>query len=331
MRFPYRTFIFILLIALAAAIVMAVSLGAVRISPSEILRILSGWTGDSGNAAIIWGLRLPRIVLALLVGASLGAAGMVLQAIFRNPLADPYIVGISSGASLGAALILVLGLSGPILGLDPLPLAAFIGALGAAWTVYMLSCKDGRVSIYTLLLAGVAVSALISALTSFIMIMGRRDLQAIFFWIMGGFYSANWKQVLLIAPYAVAGIILIWSYCRDLNVMLMGDEEAQHLGLDVEKTKRILLAITSLLTAAAVSVSGIIGFVGLIVPHAARLLIGPDHRRLLWGSLLLGALVMIISDVLARTLLAPSEIPVGLITAMLGAPFFIYLLYRRGR
>jgi len=331
MRFSYKAFIIILLIALVAVAILAISLGAVRIAPGDILRIIFGQAGGSGDAAIVWGLRLPRIVLALLVGASLGAAGMVLQAIFRNPLADPYIVGISSGAALGAALILVLGLAVPVLGLDPLPMAAFIGALGAAWTVYMLSYKDGRVSVYTLLLAGVAISALISALTSFIMIMGRRDLQVIFFWIMGGFYSADWKQVLLVAPYSIVGIALIWSYCRDLNVMLMGDEEAQHLGLDVEKTKRILLAITSLLTAAAVSVSGIIGFVGLIVPHAARLLIGPDHRRLLWASILLGALVMVLSDAAARTVLAPSEIPVGLITALLGAPFFIYLLYRRAR
>lgn len=331
MRLRCRLFNLILLAGLLIVAALSIWLGAVRLTPAEVLAVLIGGRQSGGEAAIIWGLRLPRIVLSLMVGSSLGMAGMVLQAVFRNPLADPYIVGISSGAAFGAALSLVLGWSFSLLGFGTLPLAAFVGALLAAWAVYMLAYRQGRASISTLLLAGVAVSALISALTSFIMIMGRRELQIIFFWIMGGFYSAGWNQVLLILPYFILGTAVIRLHGRDLNLLLTGDDQARHLGLDVERTRRRLLIVSSLLTAAAVSVSGIIGFIGLIVPHAARLIIGPDHRRLLLSSALLGALVLAASDTLARVMLAPSEIPVGLVTALLGSPFFIYLLYRRGR
>jgi iron complex transport system permease protein len=279
--------------------------------------------------AIVRDIRLPRLILAVLVGAALAVAGTAMQGFFQNPMADPYVVGVSSGAALGATLGMVLHIDFWIAGLSATPVFAFAGALGTTFLVYALSLRGGRVPVGLLLLIGVAVGALAAAATSFLMIIGDKDLRLILFWLLGSLSSRRWDHVQMILPYVILGITLIWAYARDLNLFLLGEETAQHTGVEVEQVKRIVLSAAALLAAAAVSVSGIIGFVGLIVPHLMRLIVGPDHRRLIPISALSGALLMVQADVLARTLAAPSEIPIGIITSALGCPFFLLLIARR--
>jgi iron complex transport system permease protein len=314
---------------LFAAIVAGTAFGAVSVPPSEVVtalgRALRGLpTGLAGT--LILDVRLPRVLLAALVGASLAGAGTLYQALFRNPLADPYILGISSGAGLGAMIALVLTAGATALRFGAVPVAAFAGAMLTMLLVVRLANVRGRLDPTSLLLAGVALSYTLAAVTSFVMVLAREQMAAIVYWMMGGFSAATWGYVWMIAPMFLLGVAVPLLSTRELDLMLLGDERAGHLGLSVERFKLVMLAAASLLTAAAVAVAGLIGFVGLMVPHMVRLVLGPDHRRLLPASLLTGAIVLVLADLIARTIIAPIEIPVGIVTAVLGGPFFIWLL-----
>lgn len=324
--------VFLLLwLALFAAMTAGVALGAVPVAPSEvygaILRALRGTTSGLVDTLII-DVRLPRVVLAALVGAALAGAGTLYQALFRNPLADPYILGVSSGAGLGAMIAFVATAGATALRYGAIPLAAFVGAMLTMLLVVRLASVRGRLDATSLLLAGVALSYTLAAVTSFLMVVAREQMAAIVFWMMGGLSQASWQYVAMIAPMFMLGVVFPLVSTRELNLMLLGDERAGHLGLSVERFKLLMLAAASLMTAAAVAVAGLIGFVGLMVPHMVRLVLGPDHRRLLPASLIAGAAVLVLADLVARTVIAPVEIPVGIVTAVLGGPFFIWLLVR---
>jgi len=320
-----------LVIALPVAMIAGVALGAVPVAPAEVVaaiaRALGGGSGGLADTLIVQ-VRLPRVILAALVGASLAGAGALYQALFRNPLADPYILGVSSGAGLGAMVAFVLTAGATALRFGAVPIAAFTGALLTMLLVVRLASSRGRLEATSLLLAGVAISYTLSALTSFLMVFARQQMAVIVYWMMGGLSAASWPYVAMITPMFVLGIIVPLLSTRELNLMLLGDERAGHLGLSVERFKLVMLAAASLLTAAAVAVSGLIGFVGLMVPHMVRLVLGPDHRSLLPASLLAGATVLVLADLAARTVLAPVEIPVGIVTAVLGGPFFVMLLVK---
>jgi len=276
-------------------------------------------------------VRLPRVIMAALVGASLAGAGTLYQALFRNPLADPYILGVSSGAGLGAMLAIVSTASATALRYGLVPAAAFMGAVLTMLLVVRLASVRGRVDTTSLLLAGVAISYTLAAVTAFVMVFAREQMAAIVYWNMGGLGAASWGYVAMVAPMFLVGVAAPLLFRRDLNLVLLGDERAGELGMDVERFKLLILASASLLTAGAVAVSGLIGFVGLMTPHMVRLVLGPDHRALLPASLLGGAIVLVLADLAARTILAPVEIPVGIVTAVLGGPFFIWLLVRGRR
>jgi iron complex transport system permease protein len=274
---------------------------------------------------IVMRVRLPRILLAAVVGFSLAAAGTIMQGIFRNPMADPSIIGVSSGAAVGAVGFIVLPVALPLgLGLRG---AAFAGALVADFGVYLIATQNGRTPVATLLLAGVAVQTFLGAVVSFLLLNAGESIRQALFWLMGHLKGASWPDVWATAILVVAPVLILLVYARDLNVMLLGEEDAQSLGIDVERSKRILLALASFVTAAGVAVAGIIGFVGLIVPHVMRLLVGPDHRVLLPTSALAGAGFLVVTDTIARV--GAAELPVGIVTAFLGAPFFLYLLRDR--
>jgi iron complex transport system permease protein len=334
-----RSLIFtILIFALLIAIILGVSIGAVSIRPFEVLKILlSNLPGlDYLNAAclpehetIIQTVRFPRVILSALVGAGLALAGATFQGLFRNPMADPYVIGVSSGATLGAVSCIIL-LSALNMAIDyAIPAFAFIFALLTIVLVYNLAKVGGKVPVMTLLLAGIAVSSLLSALVSLCMFFSGDQLHQVVFWLMGGFSGRGWDYVYMFIPYGMAGAIIILIYARELNAMLLGEEPAQYLGVEVEMVKRRLLIAGALLTGACVSVSGLIGFVGLVIPHIVRMVVGPDHRILLPAVALVGASFLVLADILARTIIAPGELPVGIVTALIGGPFFIYLLRRQ--
>jgi len=277
---------------------------------------------------IFFDIRLPRLLLAGLVGAALAVAGVTYQGLFRNPLADPYLIGVAQGAALGAVVGFLLPTSWQA---ASVPLLAFAGALLAVMVVYSIARVGKTLPMTTLILAGVALGAFLAAITSYLMIASGEKLHGIIFWLLGTFSLTSWWQVTMVIPYVLVGTIIIWLHARPLNVMQLDEEQAQQLGMNVEQIKLILLVAATLITAAAVCFCGIIGFVGIIIPHAVRLIWGPDHRFLLPLSTLAGASFLILADTAARTLLAPTEIPVGVITAFLGAPFFLYLLRQKKR
>lgn len=311
--------------------IAGVALGAVRVAPGDVLAsMLRAMTGraDSLSDALIVDVRLPRVLLAAIVGASLAGAGAIYQALFRNPLADPYILGVSSGAGLGAMLALVATGGATALRYGSVPVAAFAGAVLTMALVTRLALWRGRLDTASLLLAGVAISYTLAALTSFLMVFAREQMATVVFWMMGGLGSASWPYLAMVAPMFALGAALAIISARELNLMLLGDERAGHLGLDVDRFKLFVLAVASLLTAAAVAVAGLIGFIGLMVPHAIRLVIGPDHRALLPASFLGGGIALVAADLVARTVIAPVEVPVGIVTALLGGPFFVWLLVR---
>jgi iron complex transport system permease protein len=317
---------------------MGLGLGAVDITPLTSLRLIA-WKlrlapepeGVPDTAAVIlFQLRMPRVLLAALVGGALAAAGAVFQALFRNPMADPAIIGVSSGAALGAIVVILAG-GGTALGGFGVPSAAFVGALATAFMVYRLARVGPRVQVATLLLAGIAVAAVVSAAISVIMTLSGEDIRRIYFWLLGGFGSSRWRSLAAAGPVVAVGGALAWANAGGLNLSALGEERAGQLGLEVERFKRIMLVTGALLTAAAVSVSGLIGFVGLMTPHILRLVLGSDHRRLIPASIVGGAAFMVLADVAARTLVRPGEIPVGAVTALLGGPFFLYLLRRERR
>jgi iron complex transport system permease protein len=272
---------------------------------------------------IIIDVRLPRVLLAGLVGAALATAGCALQGLLKNPMADPYIIGISSGAALGAAISMY------ILTL-PIQLVSFILALLTIFVVYNISKVAGKVPVDILLLSGIAIGLFLSAITSWI-ISTVKSPHLLIFWLMGGFRNADWDQVKITFILVILGVIMLYRYAWNLNVMLMGEEQAQYMGVDIERVKLYVLVLSSLITAAAVSVSGIIGFVGLIIPHIMRIIVGPDHRILFPTSTLMGATFLIVADTFTKTdnIMCLYQLPVGIVTAMFGAPFFIYLLRKR--
>lgn len=320
--------------ALVGVMGLSVGIGPARVSAAEVGQVLwahllaRGPTDLGREDQIIWEIRVPRTLVALLVGAALAVAGTIMQGFFQNPMADPYLIGVSAGASLGATLALTLKWTFSLLWFSAVPLCAFAGALGVTFTVYLLARRGGRVPAGTLLLTGIAVGSLASAMTSCLIVFSPHDIGPVIFWLMGSLANRDWSHVAMIAPYFGIGMAVVSVYARDLNVLLLGDEAALQLGLEVERVKRVLLTVAALLAAAAVAVSGIIGFVGLIVPHLTRLVVGPDHRRLLPMAAVTGAILLTLADLLARSL-ARIEIPIGIITALLGAPFFLYLLARR--
>lgn len=323
---------------LAVSALLALAFGAVWISPWDALRLI-GWklhlTGppagvQATDSVILFQLRLPRVLLAMVVGAALATAGAVFQSLFRNPMADPAIIGVSSGAALGAILVIVAG-AGEALGTMGIPAAAFVGALGTGFLVYRLARLGPTVQVPTLLLAGIAVAAVISATISLIMTFSGQEIRSIYFWLLGGLGARGWDSLVAASPLVIVGLIAALALVGDLNLSSLGEERASQLGLEVERFKRLTLAIGALLAAAAVSVSGLIGFVGLMTPHILRLVIGSDHRRLIPGSILAGAAFLVLADLAARTAVSPEEIPVGAVTAVLGGPFFLFLLRRDRR
>jgi iron complex transport system permease protein len=276
---------------------------------------------------IVVTLRLPRIVLGAVVGFALSTAGVVMQGFFRNPMADPSIIGVSSGAAVGAVATIALPAALPLAPALALPAAAFLGAVGAAFGVYLLATEEGRTPVATLLLAGVAVQTFLGAVVSFLLLQSGKSLRRAVYWLMGHLHLASWADVAMVLPVTLVGFGILLAYARDLNVLLLGEEDAHTLGVEVERTKRLLLGVASVMTGAAVAVTGVIGFVGLVVPHVMRLLVGPNHRILLPSSALAGATFLVATDTLARS--GPAELPVGIVTAFLGAPFFLYLLRSR--
>jgi len=326
----------VLCIVLAGAMLLGVGIGesdipfhrTMAIIGSTLLPIAHDWT--AAEESMILFIRLPRVILAALVGASLAICGAVLQSLFRNPMADPFLLGISNGAALGASLVLVTGLAvgSGILGI---PIAAFTFGLLTIIIVYELARVGNRVPVTSLLLCGIAVAAFMSAGTSFLLFVSGENLHQVVFWLLGGIAGRGWEYGCLLLAFVVGGSVLFFSLSRPLNALMFGEESAQYLGIDVERLKKLILVAVSLVTGAAVSVSGIIGFVGLITPHMVRLWAGPNHRALLPLSLLIGAILLVLADLASRMILAPNELPIGIITALCGAPFFAYLLRRRSR
>lgn len=320
-----------LLALLLLTLMLSLGAGAVSIPPGGIVSVLrAGPDGDTTATTIIWQLRLPRVLLAALVGASLGIAGAAFQGLFRNPLADPFVIGASSGAALGATLAFLapLGLRG--LGYGPIALAAFAGAIGAVAIVYSVAEVGGRGSVLSLLLAGAALSTMLSAVVSLMMLFDHRSFVEIFSWLLGGLAGRTWAHLRVALVIAPIGVGLLWLMARPLDALAFGEETARSLGLNLRRARLVIVGAATLATAASVAVAGTIGFIGLIAPHLARRLFGSDHARLLPTSALLGALLLVLADDLARTILAPTELPVGILTAILGGPFFLALLRNTG-
>jgi iron complex transport system permease protein len=324
-----------LTVVLVGLAVLAAGVGPYKLSYGHIFSLVQRWAaGDTLNPAeatalaVIWQIRVARIVLAALVGLGLSLAGTAFQGILLNPLAEPFTLGVAAGAAFGASLALSFGLGGALWGsLGLVPLMALVGAAGALALVLALGAMAGGFQHGTLILAGVIVSAFLSSLISLVKFLYADSLSTIVFWIMGSLSARGWGYVLFALPYVVVGGLILFLYARELNILTLGDAPAQQLGLAVNRVRLILLLAASLITAGVVAVSGIIGFVGLIVPHLARLLVGPDHRRVLITSALAGAILLIAADTLARVILPyGQELPVGIITALLGGPFFCYLL-----
>ncbi len=319
----------VLLALLCSGALLSLGMGAVTLTPEQVVRALLGSPLRETGTTIVWNFRVPRVLLVCLCGAALGAAGAGFQGLFRNPLADPSVVGASSGAALGATLALVLGGSNTTV--VPLSLAGFIGALAAVALVYAFAEVSGFGSIAALLLAGAAVGTMLSAVSSLLLLVNDQALPQIFGWLLGGFGGRSWDQLQQTVTIAPVGILLLWLMARPLDALLGGEASAQALGLDLRWSRFVIVAAASLATAASVAAAGIIGFVGLIAPHLARPFVGSSHAYLIPASILIGALLLLIADDIARTLMAPLELPVGIFTALLGGPFFLLLLRARGR
>lgn len=319
-------------------LLICLQFGAQRIGPGQavdlLLRFLREGTaqGDATAATgvILFQIRLPRLLLGLLVGACLACVGVVLQALLRNPLADPYVLGVSSGAALGVALAILFEIGTTVLALSVLPLCGFAGGLLSLLVVYRMAASYGRLPIHSLLLAGVILNAIFSALIMFITsVMEPNRSVGTMTWLMGTLTAPSYPVLAMLALYLLAGLFLLLQQAQILNIMALGEESARSLGVETERVKRRVYIISALITGAVVSVSGMIGFVGMVIPHAVRLALGADHRLLLPASALIGGMYLMTADTVARTLLNPTEIPVGIVTALAGGPFFIYLLVWR--
>ncbi|MGB7294502.1 MAG: iron ABC transporter permease [Candidatus Aminicenantales bacterium] len=317
-----------LLLILIAALWLSLMIGAVPTGPADLWNYIAH--GDQAYRTIFFDLRLCRALLAFLVGAGLSLSGAILQGYFQNPMADPFVVGVSSGASFGAVLCLSLGLGGAgAFGFSLQSLFAFGIGFALVSLVYLLSRTQAVFKVETLLLTGIAAGAVASSLTSFLLFLRSDSFEQAVFWLLGSFTLADWRQVAMVAPYLALCLLVAQWLAKDMNLLVLGDEMAQSLGSPVARVRKVFLAVATLLAAVSVSVSGIIGFVGLIVPHWVRIIIGPDHRSLFGLSALTGGTFLVLCDLLARTVLSPTELPIGIITALFGAPFFIYLLHRR--
>jgi iron complex transport system permease protein len=319
--------LFLVLLA-GAAMVASLALGATHLSPASVVRALAG-DGEDAARTIVLQLRLPRAVLAALVGGGLALCGAVFQSLLRNPLAEPYVLGISGGAAVGAVAVVVLGLGEP----SPwaLPVAAFLGAVLTMWLVLYIAARAARrIDMQVLLLAGVVVGAFFNAVILLLLsFAGVETFRSAVFWMMGSLVGASWTSVILLAVYLIPGTALLLMLARPLNLLALGEETALYLGTRVERVKLAAYVLASLLVAASVAMSGVVGFVGLVVPHALRLVWGSDQRRVLPASLLGGASFLLLADTLGRTLAAPAELPVGVVTALVGVPLFVALLTRR--
>jgi iron complex transport system permease protein len=335
MKKSFRPYL-ISIIVLAITLLLSVAVGSVFIPPAMMAKLFISRVMNSSSslvfeqpfATILFELRLPRTALVALTGAALSGSGTAYQGLFRNPLADPYLIGVAAGAGLGAVLAMNTSWPYTTLGLLAVPLAAFGGALLTVLVVYQLARIGQTVPSTNLILAGVAVSSFATALTSFIMINATGDLHRTIVWLLGGGALSGWQPVLAVLPYIGLGLAILMVMGHSLNVLQFGEEQAQQLGLPVIWIRRLVIGAASLATAAAVAYSGIIGFVGLIVPHTVRLLWGGDYRRLMPLAIICGASLLLAADILARVLLAPQEVPVGIITAVCGAPFFLWVLRR---
>ncbi|MFN8401129.1 MAG: iron ABC transporter permease [Anaerolineales bacterium] len=323
MKKPFLSSLLFLLIA----IVLSLAIGSVFISPAEMWKILRG-VGEEKFTFIIWNIRLPRTVLIALTGAALSGSGASYQGLFRNPLADPFLIGVASGAGLGAVIAMSIQWPYSFWGLMAIPAAAFISALLTVFIVYFLARVGQTVPTTNLILAGVAFSSFATSLTSFLMLRSTNEVRRALGWLLGGASQAGWTAILAMLPYLVIGLGILVFFGYRLNLLQFGDDQAQQMGVNVTRTKTILLIASSLATAAAVAFSGIIGFIGLVVPHIMRLWFGGDYRRLIPLSIISGASALLVSDIIARVVLAPQEIPVGIITALAGAPFFLWVLRR---
>jgi iron complex transport system permease protein len=332
----------VLLLLLVAAMLLAAAFGAVALPLGSLVpmtinhlfgpRLPVTWAPQ--EEAIFFAIRLPRVVGAAAVGAGLAGAGVLFQGLLRNPLADPYALGVSGGAALGAAAGFLLSVSFAVLGFSPVPVLAFAGALVAMFIVYGLARVGGRAPVVNLLLAGFAISAIMGYSVSFLLILNDRlqlNLPRVYGWLLGGVTVTQWSQLAFVVPLVLLAISGGWLLGHSLDALGLGEEASQQLGVQIERDKRSIIVLGSLLTAAAVAVGGLIGFVGLFAPHVTRLVVGPAHRRLLPAAALLGAAFLVVTDLLARSLLAPTEIPVGILTAFVGGPFFLWLLRRERR
>jgi iron complex transport system permease protein len=326
---------------LALVVMVSVGLGAVPIAPQQVLAILARplglalpWTFEAQQEMVLTAIRLPRVLLGIQIGAALAVSGAAMQGLFRNPLADPGLIGIGSGAALAAVAVIVLGLTlfkdaFAAFGTFTLPAAAFIGSAVATFIVHRMSSVSGRTIVSTMLLAGIALNALMGAGTGLLTFVANdAQLRNITFWSLGSLGGATWRTVAAAAPFIAAAVFFLPRLSRALNALALGEAEAGHLGVNVERSKRLVVILAALGVGAAVALAGVIGFIGLIVPHLLRLVVGPDHRVVLPGSALLGASLLLSADLVARTLVAPAELPIGIVTAVLGAPFFLWLLVR---
>lgn len=329
---------------LLVAMLLAVGLGAVAISPGQVVSILAAqlgldlpWAFKAQQELVLLGIRLPRVLLGVIVGAGLAISGALMQGLFRNPLADPGLIGVSSGAALGAALMIVLGAALPgfiasALGAFGIAVAAFVGGLLVTVIVYRISTRGRHTSVATMLLAGIALNALCGAGTgSLVLLTDDNQLRDLTFWTLGSLGGATWETLLVVGPFVLVAMAAAPRLARALNAMLLGEAEAHHLGINTQLVKRVVIALAALAVGAATAVSGLIGFVGLVVPHLVRLAIGPDHRTLLPASALLGATLLVAADLLSRVVIQPAEVPIGIITALGGAPFFLALLLQGRR
>ena len=321
-RAPFVISFILLLIALLTSL----AIGSVFIPPLEVWRTINGVSNNATFRTILLDIRLPRTILIALVGAALGGSGAAYQGLFRNPLADPYLIGVASGAGLGAVLALSIHWPYTTLGLLAVPLAAFIASLLTVYLVYLLANVGGTVPTISLILAGVAVSSFAVSLTSFLMLRSTGDIRRALGWLLGGTSLVGWDVTLALIPYLFIGMTVLLLNGYALNVLQFGDDQAMQMGLDVRRVKFIIIVAASLVTAGAVSFAGIIGFVGLIVPHVVRMWWGVDYRRIIPLSIIGGAGALLLADVLARIVIAPQELPLGIITALVGAPFFLWVL-----
>jgi iron complex transport system permease protein len=329
-----------LLSALLLVAVIAAAIGAAGIPISRLPAALGFVDGSDAatvtrDQLVLWAVRLPRIAVAVIIGALLGAGGTIMQGLFRNPLADPALVGVSSGGALGAATVIVIGdrmlaRTGIVLPFQLLPVAAFVGALVTTFILHRLATRENRTSIAVFLLGGIAIGALANAgIGLLVFIADDRQLRDITFWLLGSLGGATWEKIAILAPFLVAMVVAIPFLAHGLDLLVLGEAEAFHMGVEVERLKRWSIVLVSAMTGAAVAFAGVIGFVGIIVPHLLRLVFGPGHRRLLPASACLGAILLLGADTCARTIAAPAEVPIGILTALVGAPFFLIILLRQ--